>query len=270
MRSAKIALTVLIGMFWLSGPVYGGDGPMLVQVGAGTLPGAVGRGLGEGQGSADAFEDVFDDEFEEQEVPVWDPIEPFNRGMFWFNDKLYLFLFKPIARGVRILPVGARESVDNFFSNLTTPIRFANALLQLKLRAAGIEAGRFVINTILGIGGIFDYARRHFELYKTNEDFGQTLGHYGVGAGPYLVLPFLGPSNPRDGLGLIPDAYLDPINWWLADNAFWPAAGIHAGVRVNRLSLDKDTYEAIKAEQIDPYVFVRDAYMQRRAKLVEK
>jgi phospholipid-binding lipoprotein MlaA len=207
---------------------------------------------------------------EEEEIAVRDPIEPFNRGMFWFNDKPYFYLFKPIARGLRILPEGSRESVDNFFSNLTTPIRFTNALLQLKFRAAGTEAGRFVINTILGIGGIFDYARRYFDLYKTNEDFRQTLGHYGVGPGPYLVLPLLGPSHPRDGLGLVPDAYIDPINWWLADSQFWPVVGIHAGVRVNKLALDKDTYEAITEEQFDPYIFVWDAYMQRRSKLVGK
>jgi phospholipid-binding lipoprotein MlaA len=270
MRIGKVAFVVLICVYGLSGTVHGEDTRVLAQVGIGAVPGAVGEGLGEGQDTADEFDDEFEDEFDGQEIPVWDPIEPFNQGMFWFNDRLYFYLFKPIARGLRILPEGTRESVDNFFSNLTTPIRFANALLQLKFGAAGTEAGRFVINTILGIGGIFDYARRHFDLYKTNEDFGQTLGHYGVGPGPYLVLPFLGPSNPRDSLGLIPDAYIDPINWWLADNQFWTAVGIHAGVRVNKLSLDKDTYEAIKAEQLDPYLFVRDAYMQRRAKLVEK
>ncbi len=216
-------------------------------------------------GDLDAFEDEFFSE-DEQALEVFDPIEPFNRGMFWFNDKLYFYLFKPVAKGFRIVPEPARISVSNLFSNIATPARFANCLLQLKFKDAGTELGRLLINSTVGIAGLFDPAAS-WGLEKKDEDLGQTFGRYAIGAGPYLVLPVFGPTNLRDGVGRIGDYYLDPVPYFLR-----PAESLAVKVvdRENELSLDKDTYEGIVKHEIDPYLFVRDAYAQHRAAKIEK
>jgi phospholipid-binding lipoprotein MlaA len=211
-------------------------------------------------------EDPFDDPFAEEEVNVFDPIEPLNRGMFWFNDKLYFYLLKPVARGYRVIPEPTRISVDNFFSNLATPIRLVNALLQFKFGDASSELGRFGVNTTVGLLGFFDPAQSWFELEKKDEDFGQTLGVYGAGPGFYLVLPIFGPSSLRDGIGKVGDYFVDPISSpWYFKLRTWEKITLKSLDRVNAISLDKDTYEGIKKEQLDPYLFVRDAYLQYRA-----
>jgi phospholipid-binding lipoprotein MlaA len=204
---------------------------------------------------------------------VYDPLEPINRGIFWFNDKFYFYALKPVARVFRHVPEGMRVSIRNFFSNLETPVRAINAGLQGKFSASGTELSRFFINSTLGIGGFFDPARENFNLRLKNEDTGQTLGHYGVGPGPYLVLPFLGPSNLRDGIGEIADTGLD------LGYRFWglhkPAhnhdyLGARAIYTVNDTSLDKDTYEGVKKDALDPYLFIRDAHAQYRKNLIER
>lgn len=213
-----------------------------------------------------------DDPFyaEEEEIQVSDPLEPFNRSMFWINDKLYFYLFKPVARAYRIVPEPARASVGRAFTNLGTPVRFANATLQLKLKKAGTELGRFVINSTLGFFGLFDPAQ-NMGLKKHDEDFGQTLGHYGAGTGFYLVLPVLGPTNLRDGIGQFVDGLADPITSpYYVHIKPLEETGLKVYDRINWLSLDKDTYESIKQDALDPYLFVRDAYLQRRAAQVEE
>jgi len=213
-----------------------------------------------------AADEDFDDPFAEEELIVNDPIEPFNRVMFWFNDKLYFYLFKPIARGYRLVPEPARVSVSNFFSNLGTPVRLANSILQFKFDGTGREIGRFVINSTVGLLGLFDPARSWLGLEKQDEDFGQTLGVYGAGPGFYLVLPVFGPSSLRDGAGLVGDYFVDPISSpWYFKLRTWEQVALKSYDRVNALSLDKDTYEGIKKEALDPYLFVRDAYLQHRA-----
>lgn len=216
------------------------------------------------------YSDLYSDYGDEQESAplIADPIEPFNRGMFWFNDKLYFYFWKPVARGYRtVVPEPARVGVGNFFSNLWTPIRAVNALLQFKVEDAARELVRFTINSTIGFGGLLDPAGKHAGLPKKEEDFGQTLGRYGVGPGFYIVLPVLGPSDVRDGLGRIPDYYLDPLTYMLNTYEGWGARGVNT---VNYLSLDKDTYEAIKRESLDPYITIRDAYIQRREALIKK
>ncbi len=207
---------------------------------------------------------------DEEELIIFDPIEPFNRAMFWFNDKLYFYLLKPVARVYRIVPEPARESVSKAFSNLGTPVRFVNATLQLKLKEAGTELGRFVINSTIGILGLFDPARG-MGLKKHEEDFGQTLGHYGAGPGFYLVIPVFGPSNLRDGVGRIADSLVDPITSpYYLELKQLEEIGLKTYDQVNDLSIDKDTYEGIKRDALDPYLFVRSAYMQHRAAKVEE
>ncbi len=208
----------------------------------------------------------FMDEDDEM-LEVYDPLETFNRGMFWFNDKLYFYLLKPIARGYRwIAPEPFRVAVGNIFSNLATPVRIINAGLQGKFGDAGNELVRFGTNTTLGIGGMFDPAKEHFGIAKQDEDTGQTLGHYGVGPGPYLVLPFLGPSSFRDGIGRVADSYMNIVSYAWENSDYYYAIAYRA---INALSLDKDTYEGIKKDALDPYLFVRDAWAQYRQNLVE-
>lgn len=205
---------------------------------------------------------LFDDaEFQE----VYDPLEPVNRGIFWFNDKMYFYVLKPVARGLRYTPEPLRISIKNFFLNLQTPVRMVNAALQGKFAVAGNELTRFATNTTLGIGGMFDPAKEHFGIRMHDEDTGQTLGVYGVGPGPYLVLPFLGPSNLRDGIGKIGDTWLDlSYHIWGKDKDNYDYIGARAVESVNNLSLDKDTYEGVKRDALDPYLYLRDAYAQYR------
>ncbi|MCF6179681.1 MAG: VacJ family lipoprotein, partial [Geopsychrobacter sp.] len=174
------------------------------------------------------------------------------------------YLLKPVARVYRVVPHSARTSVKNFFTNLSSPIRIINSVLQLKFSDAGRESTRLLVNSTLGVGGLFDVADKWGKLSRKDEDFGQTLGVYHVGQGPYIVLPFLGPSSLRDGAGLIVDIFFDPMlvltkNWSLADKVEF-----EAGLIVNNLSLDDDSYEKIKRDALEPYLFMRAAYAQYR------
>ena len=216
----------------------------------------------------EAFDEELDDEFDDEEADddgaiIPDPLEPLNRLMFGFNDRLYFYFLKPVARGWRVLPRPVRNAVSRFYDNLRAPIRFVNCGLQFKLRGAGTEALRFGVNSTLGLLGLFDPAKKFWGLRKQDEDLGQSLGHYGVGPGFYLVLPFFGPSSLRDGVGqLLDTVYLDPIYVFIRD---FPVRVAVRGVdTVNFLSLDKDTYESIKRDALDPYGFLKNAYAQQR------
>ncbi len=213
-------------------------------------------------------EDLFSDDLyadDDWDNGVSDPLEPVNRAVFWFNDKSYFYLVKPMARVFRVVPTPVRSGISRMFDNLKSPLRAASSLLQLKFAQSGIEVSRLLINSTVGLAGFYDPARNWWDINKQNEDLGQVLGHYGVGRGWYLVLPLLGPSNIRDGVALIPEFYVDPLYWVLHRDGHLIAIGANG---INRLSLDKDTYESIVIEQLDPYLFIRDAYLQRRAGLV--
>lgn len=208
---------------------------------------------------------------------VYDPWEPMNRGIFKFNDRVYFWVLKPVAKGYRAaVPEGGRVAISNFFSNLVSPIRIVNAALQLKGEELGNELTRFGLNSTIGLLGFFDVAQKDFRIPPSNEDFGQTLGHYGIPSGPYLVLPFLGPSSLRDGTGLFVDGkYLDPAakNSLIFPNELDTTSEYLAEKFVvieTEISLDKDTYEAIVQDSLDPYLFLRNAYIQRRNGLIAK
>jgi phospholipid-binding lipoprotein MlaA len=148
-------------------------------------------------------------------IDVYDPIEGFNRGVYKFNAVFEEFVFLPVVDGyVAVTPEFARTGVSNFFTNIGEITTFANEVLQLKLADAGHTVFRFVVNSIVGIGGLFDVTS-HGDIPRTNEDFGQTLGSWGTGDGPFLVLPILGPSNLRDTAGLATDtiafSLIDPL-----------------------------------------------------------
>jgi phospholipid-binding lipoprotein MlaA len=219
-------------------------------------------------GNTDEDLSFLDDE--DEFIEVYDPLETFNRGMFWFNDKLYFYLMKPLARGFRYVPEPWRVSMKHFFLNLRAPIRIVNAGLQGKFGDAGNELTRFATNTTLGIGGLFDASKDHFGITMKDEDTGQTLGFYGVGPGPYLVLPLFGPSNFRDGIGMLADSRMNLAYYiWAKDQSNYDYAGALAVNAINNLSLDKDTYEGVKQDALDPYLFVRDAFAQYRQNLVD-
>lgn len=195
---------------------------------------------------------------------VWDPLEPVNRAIFVFNDKAYFWLMKPVAQGYGfVVPEPARVSVRNFFSNITTPIRFVNNLLQGRMRDSGTELLRFAINTTVGILGLFDAAKQDFHIDRREEDLGRTLGVYGLGHGVYIVLPLLGPSSLRDAAGLAGDSFLDPVNY-LED--FEAVLAVKAFKAENEISLRIGDYEDLKASAIDPYIALKDAYIQNRAR----
>ncbi len=203
-----------------------------------------------------------------EEEAIADPLEPWNRIMFTFNDRFYYWLFKPVAKGYNaVFPEPVRVSVRNFFDNLSMPVRFVNSVLQGKLESAGIELARFGINSTIGFAGFFDVARNDLNIKRQERDLGQTLGHYGVGAGPYLIWPFLGPSSLRDTVGMVGDGFLTPINYvtpW--EDAF----GLDATEYFNDNALHLGEYEDLTEAAIEPYIALRDAYAQHRRSVIKK
>lgn len=196
---------------------------------------------------------------------VADPLEPLNRFFFAFNDRLYFWLLKPVATGYSVVvPKPARESAGNFFFNLKSPVRLVNSLLQVKFARSGEELARFVVNTTVGVAGLWDPARSWFNLIPSDEDLGQTLGKYGMGEGFYLCLPVLGPANLRDGIGLVGDYFLDPVSYLYFSNQNEAALGIRSEDTVNQTSLRLGDYEAFKSASFDPYSAMRDSYILHR------
>ena len=207
---------------------------------------------------------------EEEEVEtIPDPLEPINRVFFVFNDKLYFWLLKPIAKGYgKVVPEPARVGVRNFFSNLLMPVRLVNCLLQGKFKAAGTEVLRFIINSTVGFLGVQDVAKDEGHLKAQEEDLGQSLGVYGLGPGIYINWPIFGPSSLRDTVGMIGDFFLDPINYSVTRNKYRIA--VKGYDKVNSTSLTLGDYESLKKAALDPYVAVRDAYFQYRRNLIRK
>ncbi|MRR14970.1 MAG: VacJ family lipoprotein [Deltaproteobacteria bacterium] len=216
----------------------------------------------------DENRDYEDEPFAEEQVTIADPIEPFNRAMNQVNDKMYFWLLKPAAQGYKaVVPEPARISVKNFFFNLRFPVRFVSCVLQTDFKGAAAETGRFVINTVWGIGGLMDPASSpELALEKQDTDLGQTLGVYGVGHGFYIVWPFFGPSSPRDSVDLIGNQVLYPLSFL----NIWYASFITKPVEViNTTSFRIGDYEALIGAAIDPYVAIRNAYIQYRMKDVK-
>lgn len=202
-------------------------------------------------------------------VAVYDPHEKFNRSMFSLNDKVYFYVLKPVATlYAAYFPPGVRAAVRNGFHNMWFPARFVNCLLQRKGDKAASETARFLINSTMGVGGLFDWADRGFGIQRHDEDFGQTLAVWGAGPGAYLVLPFLGPSNARDFGGYVVDSVMDPIFW--IPSPLWVSPTVKAGRLVNNVSLRIGEYEDFKKSALDPYVSLRSAYNQYRAKEIAK
>ncbi len=194
-----------------------------------------------------------------------DPLEPFNRAMYSLNDMLDRAFFKPLAQGYQlIVPTPVDKGVTNFFNNLEDVTTAVNNLLQLKVGRAANDLGRVVVNSTLGIGGLFDVAS-NMDLPRHDEDFGQTLGTWGVASGPYLVLPIIGSTSGRDAVGVVVDWFTDPVTYVQDDTVRWSLRGLDfVDTRADLLSASRVVDQAA----LDPYAFVRDAYLQRRLNAV--
>jgi len=302
------ALCIIIAAVLLSGsyPVYGAEDDSLRPVDAGLLLAAANT---EGQEvksapqsqtakPSDEFGDVTEKELGEKPSPsdeygnvaegegeaatgegaqISDPIEPWNRAMYHFNDKLYYWALKPVAQGwAYVVPEDVRGLVGNFYQNIRAPIRIVNNLLQARPADAGLEFVRLLINSTVGVGGLRDCAKDCFGITGRDADFGQTLGKYGLGFGIYLVWPFIGPSSARDSVGFAVDWGLSPTTY-----VVWPESSkgdlinplsiiLYAHNKINYTSFHIGDYETLKAAAIDPYVAMRDFYAQYRKKMIKE
>ncbi len=205
-----------------------------------------------------------------------DVLVTYNRAMTTFNDKFYIYTFRPISKAFdTVIPDPVQDGIKNIFDNSTFPIRFVNSILQLKFDKAMIETGRFIINTTIGILGIFDVAKNQFNLVTTPEDFGQTLGFYGVGSGWHVVLPILGPSNIRDIVSMVPDSYLNPGSYVTSRRDQLVANEDHAWKlkildTVNYGSMNYRTFDIMRKDAIDLYPYLKNTYEQHRIKQIKE
>ena len=221
-----------------------------------------------GESTADEDFDLLEEELVEQKVEIADPLEPFNRTMYGLNDVLYFWVVKPVAQVYTDLtPKPARIGIRNFFQNLTTPIRFVNCLLQGKGDGAGVEFNRFFVNTTVGVLGFGDPARDKYGLEPVEEDLGQTLAAYGLGNGFYIVWPLLGPSTVRDSAGRAGDMFLNPVFYLEPCEG---KVGVSAVRFTNESSFHIGEYESFKADALEPYIAMRQAYIQYRNKQIQK
>lgn len=203
------------------------------------------------------------------DAEIADPIEGVNRGIFKFNDAVDTAVFEPVARGYRnVVPQPARTGVRNFMQNIKSPLVIGNNLLQGDLTGAGDATTRMMANTLFGFAGLVDVAGKEGVKYQ-EEDFGQTLGKWGVGHGAYLVLPILGPSSLRDTTGMIVDGYADPFRIWMMatdqEAIYYTKVGIAALDKREELL---DVLADLKKNSIDYYAAMKSTYGQRRQALL--
>jgi phospholipid-binding lipoprotein MlaA len=217
----------------------------------------------------------------------YDPWEPVNSNIFEFNLKLDRYVLKPVAKGYNfIMPDLAQVGVSNFFYNIRFVPRFLNNVFQGKMKGAGIELGRFVVNSTVGIAGFIDVAKK-IDLVTPEEDLGQTLGFYGVKPGPYLVLPFLPPFTVRDFVGFVGDVFLNPINWLVLPiievggvpsvidhedrmTTSFIQTGSRVGEVINDRSRNLEKFQGVEEATLDLYTAVRNAYLQKRSQAVQE
>ena len=237
------------------------------------------------RGRPSEFFDPFD-ESDQVQVKEYDPLEPVNSAVFEFNYRLDKYVVKPAAKVYNFfIPPDVQQSFSNVFQNIRFVPRLLNNIFQAKFQGAGIELSRFLINSTLGVGGLFDPATIMFELETPQEDLGQTLGVYGVGPGPFLMIPFFGPFTLRDGVGFIGDAFLDPFNWFVLpfvktesipqlvqdrSNIRIIRIGITGGEAVNARALTLEKFQGVEEGTLDLYGAVRNAYLQQRLKAIQE
>jgi phospholipid-binding lipoprotein MlaA len=200
---------------------------------------------------------------------IYDPWEPFNEKMFDFNVKLDRYVLKPVARVWKtVVPEPFQVMISNGFDNIRFAPRFVNNVLQGKFGGAGREMSRFLINSTAGIGGLFDPAKDYWGIRPSSEDFGQTLGVWGAGPGPYLVLPVLAPTTVRDGIGMGVDLLMDPFGYYVG---FFPARfAMKLGDTINDRALNYDLFQGVEETTIDLYSSVRHFYLKRREQQIKE
>jgi phospholipid-binding lipoprotein MlaA len=215
----------------------------------------------------------FDDLDEYAVVDMADPFEKLNRASFWFNDKVYLILFRPLSKGYeKVLPQRVRNGINNAFDNARLPVRVVNSALQGDFKRVGRHTEKFLVNTLGGLGGLIRASDKFPELAALpDEDTGKTFAKWGMGHGAYVVIPILGPSSIRDGVGLIADNALNPVNWGVYWRTEFDWTSIPPFVNTLRLMPPQlATYDDTKRDAIDPYIAVRSGYVQFRDEAVKK
>ncbi len=234
----------------------------------------------------DELSDPFDEEVTVPQIEEYDPFESVNSVIFEFNYRVDKYVLKPVATAYNFfIPPNVQQSVVNVFQNIRFFPRMLNNLFQAKFQGAGIEVSRFLINSSLGVGGLFDPAKIMFELETPLEDLGQTLGTYGVPPGPYLVVPFYGPFTLRDGFGFVGDTFLDPFNWLvlpiieIADaprlvqhdpTINYARLGMTAVETINLRALSLETFQGVEEGTLDLYGAIRNGYLQLREKAIHE
>jgi len=286
--SRLLAFSLLGVVITLAGGCAGKSGTALPQGLSDTTPVA-------GQASASAPKSPPETQSDEPFDPFakageatgeeYDPWEPMNTGIFEFNRQMDRFVLKPVAKGYNfIMPDLAQVGVSNFFYNIRFGPRFLNNLFQGKVKGAGIELGRFLINSTVGIAGFIDVAKK-IDLVTPEEDLGQTLGFYGVKPGPYLVLPFLPPFTVRDFVGYVGDVFLNPVNWLVVPiievddvpsviehknrtTSSFIQIGARVGEVINERSRNLEKFQGVEEATLDLYTAVRNAYLQKRSQAI--
>ena len=200
---------------------------------------------------------------------IRDPWEPMNAKVFSFNMQVYRYVLKPVATGYAwLVPDPVERAIGRAITNIRFVPRTVNDLLQWKWENAGIEVGRFVVNSTVGVAGLFDVAGDYLDLKAVpGEDFGQTLAKHGVQPGPYLILPFLPPTTVRDGIGTVGDVFLDPLTYFLP---LLPQASVRATEIVNERSQNLEHYEGVEVATLDMYRATREAYAQKRSHAIRE
>ena len=265
------AVVVVVGGLALSAPTLADSQNVLEPFGGSAHPGVIiDTQIAEVPATVVPAEPTLLAQSPAPEDDVNDPLEPVNRVIFEFNEVVYAALLTPIAKTYNsVFPTTFRAGVGNAIDNLGSPVTFVNDLLQFELHRALTTVARFVVNTIGGIGGIADMASE-IGLEKHEEDFGQTLGVYGMGEGLYLVLPLLGPTNPRDAIGqYVVDPFFDPLGMYLSntdrDAESWSRTGVSA---LDEYAGLVEELEQIKKTSVDYYAAIRSLYRQKRQTLI--
>lgn len=226
-----------------------------------------------GKSTAPANDDL--DEYSDVAL-IADPIEPVNRGIFWVNHQFYRYILKPVSRTYdTILPKPVRKGVYNVFDNLEYPVRFVNDLLQCKFQRAGKETGKFVVNSTAGVAGIMKVSDRIPALTDVPpEDTGQTFAQWGIGHGPYIVLPLIGPKSLRETVGFAGDVALSPVTWvtFGVIGGLGGATSLAVNYPNTARSMNgrMSAYDAVTKDAVDPYLATRSGYVQSRKQAVSK
>ena len=215
----------------------------------------------------DEFAD-FEEEFSDSNAVTSDPLETWNRAVFRFNDKAYDWVLRPVSRAYKaVTPEPVRLGTRNFFHNLAMPVRVVNCLLQGKLNSAAREVGRFGVNSVVGVFGCADAAADIFGWQAQDEDLGQTLGAWGLSGGPYLVWPLAGPSAVRDAAARSGDYFLKPLSY--VDP--WELEVTLKGVEyTNSASGSIEQYDTVKKEALEPYIAIREGFLQYRRRQIQE